>query len=106
LKGANDLKLRRPVRDGKRQVIDVDTVRAALREQLGLDLIPALRSIEFLIVEKTTASASVLLLLSSGNQAEHCSRAVAHVGIEPENHTFTGYLAFSATTTRRFASWS
>ncbi len=52
LKGAYDLKLARPIRDGKSRPIDVDTVRKALREQLGLDLTPALRSIEFLIAEK------------------------------------------------------
>jgi uncharacterized protein (TIGR03435 family) len=51
LRSGYDLKLRRPVRDGQPQPIDVDAVRAALREQLGLDLTPALRSIEFLVVE-------------------------------------------------------
>jgi uncharacterized protein (TIGR03435 family) len=53
LKSTYDLKLRRPVRDAQPQPIDVDTVRAALREQLGLDLTLALRSIEFLVVEKS-----------------------------------------------------
>ena len=52
LKGAYDLKLVRSIRDGKAQPVDVETARKALREQLGLDLTPALRSIEFLVVEK------------------------------------------------------
>jgi uncharacterized protein (TIGR03435 family) len=55
LRSGYDLKLRRPVRDGQPQPVDVDTVRTALREQLGLDLTPALRSIEFLVVEKLGA---------------------------------------------------
>jgi uncharacterized protein (TIGR03435 family) len=59
LKSAYDLKLRRPVRDSQPQPIEVDAVRAALREQLGLDLTPALRSIEFLVVEKATDRAGM-----------------------------------------------
>jgi uncharacterized protein (TIGR03435 family) len=52
LKGAYDLKLVRRIRDGQAQPVDVEIARQALRAQLGLDLTPALRSIEFLIVEK------------------------------------------------------
>ena len=46
-----DLRLRGPVQDGQPQPVPAETARAALREQLGLDLTPALRSIEFLVVE-------------------------------------------------------
>ena len=52
LRGPYELRLRRPVRDGQPQPLPVDTARAALHEQLGLDLTPALRSIEFLVVEQ------------------------------------------------------
>ena len=37
---------------GQSQQLDVDTVRRAVREQLGLELTPARRSVEYLVVER------------------------------------------------------
>jgi uncharacterized protein (TIGR03435 family) len=58
LKGAYDLKLARPIHGGKPQPVDVESARKALHEQLGLNLTPALRSIEFLVVEKGAGGAA------------------------------------------------
>jgi uncharacterized protein (TIGR03435 family) len=55
LRGPYELRLRWPQRDGRPQPLPVDAARTALREQLGLDFTPALRSIEFLVVEQAPA---------------------------------------------------
>lgn len=55
LAGTYRLRLEQPLVDGKEQPITVDLARAALREQLGLELTPARRNVEFLIVEPALA---------------------------------------------------
>jgi uncharacterized protein (TIGR03435 family) len=57
LRSSYRLRLRAPLKDGKAQRPTADAVRAALREQLGLDLVPARRSVEFLVVERVTPTA-------------------------------------------------
>ena len=47
-----DLHVRRPRREGRPQPIDPEIIRAALKDQLGLGLIPVRRQIEFLVVER------------------------------------------------------
>jgi uncharacterized protein (TIGR03435 family) len=57
LRSSYRLRLRAPLKDGKAQRPTADAVRAALRDQLGLDLVPARRSVEFLVVERVTPTA-------------------------------------------------
>ncbi len=47
-----ELVLRRPVKDGQPQPVSVGHAQAALREQLGLELAPATRTIEYVVVQK------------------------------------------------------
>jgi uncharacterized protein (TIGR03435 family) len=54
LKASYALELPRTLRNGQLVPVTVEAARTAVRQQLGLDLTPARRTIEYLIVEHTT----------------------------------------------------